>query len=46
MKLLVPSINFRGWVCDTLYREQRAIAKVTPAIVFYGPGFIYNNTIF
>ena len=43
MKLLVLSINLKGWVCETLYREQQAIAKVIPDTVFYGPGFTYNN---
>lgn len=43
MKLLVLSINFKGWIYETLYSEQQAIAKVIPDTVFYGPGFTYNN---
>ena len=43
MKLLVLSINFKGWVTETLYREQQAIAKIIPDTVFYGPGFTFNH---
>ncbi len=44
MKLLVLSINFKEWMYETLYKEQQAIAKAIPNTVFYGPGFIYNNS--
>ncbi|WP_310621745.1 glycosyltransferase family protein [Flexibacterium corallicola] len=47
MNILALSINFNGWVADTIYYEQVALqeyfAKRGSNFILYGPGFRYNN---
>jgi Glycosyl transferases group 1 len=44
LNILFLSINFRGWIYETLFHEQQAINKFLPNANFYGPGYRYSNS--
>jgi len=42
-RILFLSANYEGHVVTSMAHERRAIARVLPESVFYGPGYVYET---